>query len=43
MTRRFVLAAVLALLVGCGGGSDDDEDLTGTQPVNCQARPEVCR
>lgn len=42
MTRRSVLAGLLALLVGCGGG-DDDKDLTGTQPVDCTARPEVCR
>ena len=40
--RFAVLAVLLALLVGCGGG-DDDEDMTGTQPVDCKARPEVCR
>ncbi len=36
--------ALIGLLAGCGGGgSDDEEDKAGNQPVNCQVNPEKCK
>lgn len=35
--------AVSALLSGCGGDSEPDDDTpSSTQPVDCKARPELC-
>ena len=42
-TRFAVLLGLLLALSGCGGGSDEDETRAGTQPVNCTARPDLCR
>lgn len=40
---RLLLAALLgALLSACGGGGDEDED-PDRGPVDCKARPEICR
>jgi hypothetical protein len=46
-----VLLLMLALIglaggiTGCGGGDADGADLrdAGTQPVNCQLTPELCK
>lgn len=40
-----VLAAVAvsALMSACGGDSGDDDTTSGTQPVDCVARPELCK
>ena len=39
--KRLILCLCLALCA-CGGG-DDDEEQAGTNPVDCVARPELCR
>jgi hypothetical protein len=44
--RTICLAVALSiLLLGCGGGSFDEDDAprAGIQPVGCAARPESCR
>lgn len=40
-----VLAAVAVstLVSACGGDSGPDDTTSGTQPVNCTARPELCK
>lgn len=44
LTASWLLPALLllayALLVGCGGG--DEEDTKDNDPVDCKARPELC-
>ena len=40
--RRFALAALLALLTACGGGSPEDDDRAFVGPPDCKARPEAC-
>lgn len=37
---KLILCMCLAL-AACGGGDDDEQ--AGTQPVDCVARPELCR
>lgn len=32
-----------ALLSGCGGDSGPDDTTSSTQPVDCKARPELCK
>jgi hypothetical protein len=34
---------VSALLSGCGGGSDEDDQRATTQPVDCFVTPERCK
>ena len=36
-----LLSALLLALAGCGGG--EEEDRATTEPVDCRARPELCR
>lgn len=42
MKTRLTIAAILCLaLLACGGGDfDENQD---TMPVDCRARPELCR
>lgn len=40
--KRFLSLLILVLLAACGGGDEEDETAS-RQPVDCQARPEVCR
>ena len=35
--------AVCSLLSGCGGGGEDEAPTATTQPVDCKARPELCK
>lgn len=36
-----MICAVLAVLAGCGGGSDLPH-VADTDPIDCKARPELC-
>lgn len=40
--KRSLSLLILVLLAACGGGDEEDETAS-LQPVDCQARPEVCR
>tara|TARA_B100001105_G_scaffold245255_1_gene227756 strand:+ start:317 stop:487 length:171 start_codon:yes stop_codon:yes gene_type:complete len=40
---QLALALAGALLAGCGGGDDDQEPQATVQPLDCKARPELCR
>lgn len=34
---------VCALMAACGGGDFEDEDRATVQPLDCTARPDLCR
>lgn len=40
--KRLFIPLIAVLLVACGGGDYEEPDKT-TEPVNCQAQPELCR
>lgn len=41
--KAFILALLIALM-GCGGGDPIvEDDRVSTGPIDCHARPELCR
>jgi len=41
--KTIISILMLAVLCGCGGGSEPDDDKAGVMPVDCKAKPEVCK